>query len=48
VKHRLRLAGVTQVYRVAKLPGIFWRHFIALFKIRAQTATPYKRPEESL
>ncbi len=37
VKHRERLVGVTQVYRLRKLPGIGYRHFIALFKIWAQT-----------
>lgn len=38
VRHRLRRAGVTQVYHLRKLPGIGWRHFIALFRIRSQTA----------
>jgi len=37
VQHRDRLAGVTQVYKLSKLPGIGWKHFIALFKIWAQT-----------
>jgi len=37
VKHRERLAGATQVYKLKKLPGIGYRHFIALFKIWAQT-----------
>jgi glycosyltransferase involved in cell wall biosynthesis len=37
VNHRLRAAGVTQVYKVIKMPGIFIRHLIAIFKIRAQT-----------
>ncbi len=37
VQHRLRAAGVTQVYKVFKMPGIFIRHIIAIFKIRAQT-----------
>lgn len=37
VAHRTRLAGVTQVYKLRKLPGIGYRHFIALFKIWAQT-----------
>jgi dolichol-phosphate mannosyltransferase len=37
VRHRLRSAGITQVYRLRKLPGIGWRHFIALFKIWSQT-----------
>jgi glycosyltransferase involved in cell wall biosynthesis len=36
VHHRLRAAGVTQVYKVRKMPGIFFRHVMALFKIRAE------------
>src|SRR5208282_4769849 len=30
VDHRLRSAGTTQVYKLRKLPGIGWRHFVAL------------------
>jgi dolichol-phosphate mannosyltransferase len=37
VNHRLRSAGTTQVYKFRKLPGIGWRHFLALFKIWSQT-----------
>jgi len=37
VNHRERAAGVTQVYRLAKLPGIGYRHFRALFRIQRQT-----------
>ena len=37
VKHRQRLAGATQVYKLRKLPGIGYRHFVALFKIWSQT-----------
>jgi len=37
VQHRLRSAGVTQVYHVKKMPGIFIRHVLAIFKIHAQT-----------
>jgi dolichol-phosphate mannosyltransferase len=37
VNHRLRSAGTTQVYKFRKLPGIGWRHFLALFKIWFQT-----------
>lgn len=37
VNHRLRTAGVTQVYKLRKMPGIGYRHFVALFKIWAQT-----------
>jgi len=39
VNHRLRSAGVTQVYRWQKMPGIFLRHTIALLKIWNQTRT---------
>ena len=35
VNHRGRSAGVTQVYRAGKIPGIAWRHVLALFSIRA-------------
>jgi dolichol-phosphate mannosyltransferase len=37
VTHRQRAAGVTQVYRLKKLPGIGYRHFRALFRIQRQT-----------
>jgi dolichol-phosphate mannosyltransferase len=37
VNHRLRAAGTTQVYKLRKLPGIGWRHFIALFTIWNET-----------
>jgi len=40
VNHRLRAAGVTQVYKWKKMPGIFFRHVLALFQIRAETASP--------
>lgn len=33
VRHRLRAAGQTQVYRLSKLPGIGYSHVLALFKI---------------
>ena len=39
VQHRLRAAGVTQVYKVKKMPGIFLRHVAAIFKIDKQTRT---------
>ncbi len=39
VNHRLRSSGVTQVYRWSKMPGIFFRHAIALFRIWNQTRT---------
>lgn len=37
VHHRDRAAGVTQVYRLQKLPGIGYRHFVALFRILRET-----------
>jgi dolichol-phosphate mannosyltransferase len=37
VRHRNRAAGVTQVYRLKKLPGIGYRHLLALFRIRWET-----------
>jgi len=37
VNHRLRSAGTTQVYKLRKLPGIGWRHFVALFRILNET-----------
>lgn len=37
VRHRRRSAGVSQVYRFRELPGIGWRHFVALFDIWFQT-----------
>lgn len=39
VHHRLRSSGVTQVYRWSKMPGIFFRHAAALFRIWNQTRT---------
>lgn len=37
VNHRLRSAGQTQVYRLKRMPGIGYRHFLALFEILRQT-----------
>jgi glycosyltransferase involved in cell wall biosynthesis len=37
VNHRLRAAGVTQVYKWPKMPGIFFRHVTALFRVRRET-----------
>lgn len=37
VNHRLRAGGTTQVYKFRKMPGIFFRHFLALFKIWYET-----------
>ncbi len=44
VNHRLRAAGTTQVYKLSKLPGIGWRHFVALFKIWSQTRPASAKP----
>jgi len=46
VNHRQRSAGTTQVYKLRKLPGIGWRHFVALFRILNETRrTAAKRSE---
>lgn len=37
VNHKLRSAGVTQVYKWSKMPGIFFRHVAALLKIWRET-----------
>jgi glycosyltransferase involved in cell wall biosynthesis len=37
VHHRNRAAGVTQVYRIGKLPRIGYQHFVALFRILRET-----------
>ena len=37
VHHRLRSAGVTQVYKWKKMPGIFFRHVAAIFQIWSET-----------
>ncbi len=37
VNHRLRAAGETQIYRLRKLPGIGFKHAVALGKIWYQT-----------
>jgi dolichol-phosphate mannosyltransferase len=44
VQHRDRAAGVTQVYRLKKLPGIGYKHFMALFQILRETRQPSARP----
>lgn len=43
VQHRDRAAGVTQVYKLSKLPGIGYRHFVALFQILRETRVPAAR-----
>ena len=37
IQHRLRSAGVTQVYKWGKMPGIFLRHVAALWTIWMET-----------
>ena len=37
VHHRLRVAGVTQVYKWKRMPGIFIHHVAGIFQIRAET-----------
>lgn len=46
VNHRLRSAGTTQVYKLRKLPGIGWKHFVALFRILRETRSPMKKRTE--
>ena len=41
VRHRLRSAGVTQVYKASKMPGIFFRHLAAIFKIGKETRSSH-------
>src|SRR5262249_42587278 len=36
VRHRIRAAGETQVYKVSKVPGIAISHLLGLFTIRRQ------------
>lgn len=40
IQHRPRSAGITQVYRWTKMPGIFLRHVAALWSIWQETRTP--------
>jgi len=44
VRHRDRAAGTTQVYRLKKLPGIGYRHLLALFRILRETRVPSAGP----
>jgi glycosyltransferase involved in cell wall biosynthesis len=37
VNHRLRSVGITQVYKWHKMPGIFLRHVVAIFKVWNET-----------
>jgi dolichol-phosphate mannosyltransferase len=36
VRHRLRAAGVTQVYRMRKIPRIAYEHIVGLFTLRKE------------
>jgi glycosyltransferase involved in cell wall biosynthesis len=38
VNHRPRVGGTTRVFKYRKMPGIFLRHVVALFKIWSETA----------
>ena len=40
IRHRARAAGETKVYTLGKLPGIGWRHLVALLTIWKQTRNP--------
>ncbi len=40
VNHRERAAGETQVYKWNKIPGIAWKHGIAMWQIWAETRNP--------
>lgn len=44
VHHRLRAAGVTQVYKWKKMPGIFFRHLAAIYTIWSETRRAPARP----
>jgi dolichol-phosphate mannosyltransferase len=37
VNHRLRASGITQVYQWRRMPGIFFRHLAAIYKIWVDT-----------
>jgi glycosyltransferase involved in cell wall biosynthesis len=37
VNHRMRSVGITQVYKWHKMPGIFLRHVVAIFKVWNET-----------
>ena len=37
VHHRLRAGGTTQVYKFGKMPGIFIRHVLSVFRILRET-----------
>jgi dolichol-phosphate mannosyltransferase len=45
VHHRDRAAGVTQVYRLRRIPGIGYRHFMALFQILRESKAKAERPK---
>jgi len=43
IHHQLRSAGVTQVYKWRKMPGIFLRHLAAIFTIWKQTRPGHRQ-----
>jgi hypothetical protein len=45
VNHRSRAAGETQVYKWARMPGIFFRHLAALFEIRRRAGDSRRASE---
>jgi dolichol-phosphate mannosyltransferase len=47
IHHQQRSAGVTQVYKWSKMPGIFFRHVAAIFTIWNQTAHARALPHPS-
>ena len=47
IHHQQRSAGVTQVYKWSKMPGIFFRHVAAIFTIWNQTAHARPLPAAS-
>ena len=36
VRHRQRLVGKTQVYRITKLPRIIFTHLVGLYKLKLE------------
>jgi len=44
VQHRVRAAGVTQVYRPTKVPGIAWSHLKGLLALRRELTELRKLP----
>jgi dolichol-phosphate mannosyltransferase len=48
IHHRLRAAGVTQVYKWRKMPEIFLRHLMALWTIWNQTRSSKQLPSATV